>query len=170
MRENNPGWSPSQISKGAAPIAGLANAFVFIGQGLGGLVAGAAIPNGREKWPLILVPVLFAPFLVALSIVPPGPVGFVCCMLGGISFAAMTPITISVGQRLMPDHTRLASGLMLGGAWAVAAVGPRWAEYLLQAYGVNSAIAIVGGSLVLAGLFSIGLRSKEKTLPVTAGF
>ena len=58
---NQPEWSAKQIADFSAPLAGRANATMILGQGTGGLVAGALIARGREKWPLVLTPILFAP-------------------------------------------------------------------------------------------------------------
>ena len=101
---------------------------MFVGQGLSGLLAGALIKQGKESWPLILTPILFSPCLMSLAFLKPGVVSFAVCTFVGIGYAAMTLITISVGQRLMPGHTRLASGLLLGGAWAVGSIGSGLAE------------------------------------------
>ena len=155
----HPDWDVKQISNTAAPVAGQTHAIMFIGQGLGGLLAGALIKTGREKLPLILTPVLFGPFLCLLAFLQPGYAAFAACFVGGIGFAAMTPITISVGQQMMPHHTRLASGMMLGGAWAVASIGPRVSEFLIQSFGLQTAIIATGLMLIPAGLFILGLRT-----------
>ncbi len=154
----NPKWTKQEISDVAAPIAGQTHAIMFVGQGLGGLIAGAAIKTGREKLPLILTPIFFGPFLCALAVLEPGIGASVVCFLGGIGFAAMTPVSISVGQQMMPHHTRLASGLMLGGAWALASFGPRIAEFIIQSFSLESAIVTTGLVLILAGLSVAGIR------------
>ena len=158
---DDPGLDSKEISSMAAPVAGRTHAIMFVGQGLGGLLAGALIKTGREKLPLILTPILFGPFLCLLAFLEPGYMAYAAVFLGGIGFAAMTPITISVGQQMMPNHTRLASGMMLGGAWAVAAVGPRFSEWLIQQFGLQTAIITIGLMLVPAGLAVLGIRSNS---------
>lgn len=157
----NPEWSMNRVADHSAPIAGIANAWMFVGQGLSGLLAGTMIPTGKEKRALIWTPILFAPFIMLLAFVPPGVVGFIACFFGGVGFAAMTPITISVGQRLMPGHTRLASGLMLGGAWTIAALGPRAAEFLIHQFDLTTSIIVTGIVLSFAGLSVIGLNDRS---------
>jgi len=149
--------SAKEVSTMAAPIAGYAHAAIFVGQGIGGLLAGALISIGREKLPLILTPILFAPPVFMLSFLEPSWQGYLACCLGGVGFAAMTPITISVGQQLMPGHTRLASGIMLGGAWVVAAFGPRLGEYINDQFGLETAFVVMGCLLIGAGLASVGV-------------
>ena len=146
-----------EVSSMAAPIAGYAHAALFVGQGIGGLLAGALISIGREKLPLILTPILFAPAVFMMAFLEPGWLGCVACCLGGVGFAAMTPITISVGQQLMPGHTRLASGIMLGGAWTIAAFGPRLGEYINEQFGLATAFVVMGFLLIGAGLVSVGI-------------
>ena len=158
----HPEWDAKQVSDTAAPLAGQTHAVMFVGQGLGGLLAGALIRTGREKIPLILTPILFGPFLCLLAFLQPGYAAYAACFIGGIGFAAMTPITISVGQQLMPYHTRLASGMMLGGAWAVASIGPRFSEFLIQNFGLQTAIITIGLMLIPAGMTVIGLRTASK--------
>lgn len=152
-----PSLTVKQVSSEAAPIAGYAHAAIFVGQGIGGLLAGALISIGREKLPLILTPILFTPAVFLLAFLEPGWLGYLACCLGGVGFAAMTPITISVGQQLMPGHTRLASGIMLGGAWTIAAFGPRFGEYLNNQFGLATAFIVMGFLLIGAGLASVGL-------------
>ncbi len=161
VAEWNPQWSLDRVADYSAPIAGVANAWMFVGQGLGGLLAGAVIPGGKEKLALIWTPILFAPFIMLIAFVPPGAMGYIACFFGGVGFAAMTPITISVGQRLMPGHTRLASGLLLGGAWTIAALGPGTAELLIQRYDLTTSIVVTGIVLIFAGLSVIGLNDRS---------
>ena len=88
----------------------------------------------------------------------PGLEGSVFCFLAGVGFAAMTPVTISLGQRMMPFHTSLASGLMLGGAWAIASVGPRIAEFTVQTFGLSVGFSVMAALLVASGLSAIGIN------------
>jgi MFS family permease len=155
---SEPGWSAKQVADFSAPLAGRANATMILGQAVGGLVAGALIVTGREKWPLVLTPILFAPALASIAFLQPGMVGYVACFLSGVGFAAMTPVAISVGQRLMPYHTSLGSGIMLGGAWAVAAVGPRLAELLIQKFNLQTALIATAVVLACSGVAAMGLK------------
>ena len=162
---SNSSLSAKEISRAAAPIAGKAHAIMFVGQGIGGLMAGALIRLGNEKLPLVLTPILFAPFIVILAFLEPKTLAFGACFLGGVGFAAMTPITISLGQRLMPGHTRLASGIMLGGAWAVASIGPGLSQFIIDHFDLRTSIITIGCTLNLAGIAALGITppSHSKT-------
>jgi FSR family fosmidomycin resistance protein-like MFS transporter len=157
----NPGWTAGEVADYAAPFAGRANATMIVGQGVGGLAAGAVIKSGREKLPMIVTPILFAPALATMAFAGPGWIGYAACFCAGVGFASMTPVAISVGQRLMPRHTSLASGLMLGGAWAVASLGPRSAEFLIQCYGLKTGLISCGGVLALSGIAAMGLNQNS---------
>ena len=163
VAEIHPEFSLKEISQTAAPGAGRAHAIMFLGQGISGLLAGAWIKQGKESRPLIWTPILFAPFLMSLAFLKPGLLSYAVCILVGVGFAAMTPITISVGQRLMPGHTRLASGLLLGGAWALGSVGPGLAEWSISSFGLSNAILLTGFVLILAGFVSIYVKCPQQT-------
>jgi FSR family fosmidomycin resistance protein-like MFS transporter len=158
---NEPEWSAKKVADFSAPMAGRANATMILGQAIGGLVAGALILTGKEKWPLVLTPILFAPALASIAFLPPGIVGYAACFFAGVGFAAMTPVAISVGQRLMPYHTSLGSGIMLGGAWAIASVGPRLAEFLIQQFNLQTAIVATAVLLACSGVSAIGLKQES---------
>ena len=156
-----PEYSIDEIAKTASPIAGAAGAVMFVGQGLGGLFAGSVIKLRREKMPLVLTPIIFAPFAVLVAFAEPNWLGFACCFFAGIGFAAMTPVTISVGQQLMPSHTRLASGLMLGGAWVFASLGPYVSQWIIDSANLTTAFFVTGIALLLAGVASMGVRIQK---------
>lgn len=149
-----------QVAERGGKIAATLNALLIVGMGIGGLAAGALIPLGREKWPLILAPILTAPFIAALG---HGSLttNYLMAMLAGVSFSGVIPVTISVAQRLLPHRTSLASGLMMGGAWGLAVVGPRLAEWCLTTVGLSLAqcFALVAGLLVLSGIVTLPVRA-----------
>jgi predicted MFS family arabinose efflux permease len=78
------------------------------------------------------------------------------CALAGIGYGAVVPMTISMAQRLIPHRTGLASGLMMGGAWAVASVGSPISQTLATKFGLERAFLVVAISLIVTsalGLF-----------------
>jgi MFS family permease len=156
----DPLMGAEQIAERGGKIAATLNALLIVGMGVGGLAAGALIPRGREKWPLILAPIITAPFIALLGQGSLG-VNYLLAILAGVSFSGVIPVTISVAQRLLPHRTSLASGLMMGGAWGLAVVGPRLAEWCLTSVGLSLAqcFALVAGLLVLSGFVTIPLRA-----------
>lgn len=157
----HPDWSEEAISNAAAAMNGTLNACVIVGMAIGGMTAGSLIRPGREKWPLVLQPLVFAPF-VALYPLANAAGGHVLAVLGGIGFAAMIPVSLSLGQRLLPHRTSLSSGLLLGGAWTLAVFGPPGAEACLTRLGLSlgQTFGLVALLMALSGVVLLPLRSK----------
>ncbi len=155
----HPGWSEQQIADATAVLNGNHLAVMIAGMAVGGLTSGNLIAHGRERLPLILIPILFAPAIIGLSFLSPGFTAKAMCFLAGVGFASMVPVAVAVGQRLMPYHTGLASGLMLGGAWAVACVGPLLGQIVMKQCGLLLALVSTGALLAVSGLLAIGLNS-----------
>lgn len=143
-------WTPAAVSQAAAPIVGDLNALTMVGMAIGGLAAGW-VRDGREKWPLIVVPLIFTPVFVVLPLVHFGW-AYLLAVLAGTGFAMMIPVTITVAQRLLPNQTSLASGMMLGGAWTLALFAPRLAEYVIQQTSVLWAFIATAVTLAASGL------------------
>ena len=154
------GLSTEQIAQRGASLAGRVNACMVVGMAAGGLLASRFIPAGREKWPLVLIPVVMSPSIALFGHAGAGS-GYVMAFVLGASFASLVPETLSVAQRLLPHRTSLASGLMLGAAWAVAAIGPRLAESCLGDLGMSIEQAFLATAIMLAisGLICLPLRS-----------
>jgi len=153
-------FTVEQVAEAAAPRAGNLNAMMAVGMAVGGIGTTAVIRHGREKWPLVLVPIGFAPLLVLFPLVGLTG-GCVLALLAGIGFAGVIPVSISLAQRLLPHRTSLASGLMMGGAWAVAFIGPGAAEWCLGVLrlGLPLTFGLTAALLAVSGLVSLALDS-----------
>ena len=120
----------------------------------------AIIQRGREKRPMVLLPMVFAP---VIAIMPWAGLqgGYVLAVLAGVGFAAMIPVTISLAQRLLPHRTGLASGLMMGGAWTIGAIGPSAVETCLTTFGLGlpATFALTAAVLALSGAVCLALDS-----------
>ena len=154
-----PELSVTEVAKRAAPTVGTLNGFMTAGMATGGLMAGTLIKPGREKWPLALAPLLFAPAIAFMPLVPTA-IGGLFTFLAGMGFASMVPVTLSLAQRLLPERTSLASGLMLGGAWAVAMVGPRIAESVNHHFGLPVAFILAAAALAISGIVLVPMNQR----------
>ena len=76
-------------------------------------------------------------------------------MAGGIGFAGVIPLAISLAQHLLPHRTSLASSLMMGGAWTVAATAPTVSEWCLGAIGMTKTFALAATILAVSGLVGL---------------
>ena len=136
------------IAKTAAPITGQLIGCTMAGMAIGGMSAGSLVRAGHERLPMMLVPMLIAPLLVLFPFAGRWS-AYALAICAGIGFAAMIPVAISLSQRLLPHRTSLASGLMMGGAWSVALLGPPFAEAMLMHSGYGLRGAFVGVAVLL---------------------
>lgn len=160
MMTQYPDLSGAAISDRAAPRVGNLNALTMLGMASGGLLAGVLVPAGREKWPLVLMPLAFAPAIAGFPLVSPDA-GYLLALLSGIGFASMVPVTLTVAQRLLPFRTSLASGLMLGGAWSLAMTGPVMAEWIIRHQGLAAAFFWTAGLLAVSGVILLPLQQQS---------
>lgn len=136
-----------------------------LGAGAAAMIAGAFVAHRHERLALGLSPLLGAlaiaafPFTRGLgsesaSVILAG----LASIIVGVGSGALVPMTIGMAQRLLPDHTSLASGLMMGGAWTIAAIGPPLTQIAVDGVGFANACLIVAVITGLSGLLAIGLR------------
>ncbi|MFM9995677.1 MAG: MFS transporter [Phycisphaerales bacterium] len=146
------------LRSAASQINGPMQAAMAVGMGVSGLAAGL-VRTHHEKLMLVLVPAVGA---IAVAAFPHAGTGqaWILAMLAGVAYAGVIPITISLAQRLLPHRTSLASGLMMGGAWAPAAAGAPIAEWLVNRTGLETAFHVVAGMLLLAALTGMVLSGK----------
>jgi len=153
-------WGIDAVARAAAPRVGNLNAAMLIGMAIGGTSAGVLIRPGKEKWPMVWVPLVFAP-VIGLFPFLPLEAGYLLAIAAGVGFAAMIPVTIALAQQLMPRQTNLASSLMMGGAWAVAMLGPMGAEFGVSRYGLQTTFLATAATLAVAGLVCLPLKHQR---------
>lgn len=139
-----------------------------LGAGGAAMLAGAFIAHRHERAALLLCPLLGA-LAIALFPLTRGletamlstlAAGLTCIVVG-IGTGALVPMTIGMAQRLLPDHTSLASGLMLGGAWTIAAVGPPLTQVVVTHAGFGAACLAIAGITAISGVLTLWLRVPE---------
>lgn len=140
-----------------------------LGAGAAAMLAGAFISPRFERSSLILSPLLGA---LAIALFPLSSMfesatlsliaASVACVVVGIGTGALVPMTIGMAQRLLPDHTSLASGLMLGGAWTLAALGPPLTQLAVSHTGFSAACLLVALATALSGLLAVWLRAPAR--------
>jgi MFS family permease len=81
----------------------------------------------------------------------------------GIGYFGVMPTTISIAQRLLPHRTSLASALLMGGAWCLAAIGPPMAQWLMNHLGMTSAGLVIASMLLLSGLVTLAMPKHSAT-------
>ncbi len=157
------GQSGTEIANLAAPIVGDLVSMTIVGMAVGGLACGLLVRHGQERWPLVLVPILFAPAVALLPLGPPAAARWLG-LLSAVGFASLSPVALSLAQRLLPHRTSFASSLMLGGAWAVGAIGPTLAEWALPSCGVRGVYLCCAVLLAGSGLLALYLGDVVRSL------
>ncbi len=144
----------------ASGINGPLQAAMQLGMGVSGLLAGVLLRRHHERSALVGLPILFAGAVAAFPHVGTGVARGLCVAAAGVGFAAVMPLTIALAQRLLPHRTFLASGLMMGGAWSVAAAGPPVVQHLIdRGVEFTTIFAVVSALLAGSGLVGGGIRA-----------
>lgn len=161
-------WTP-QLRLDASQTTGLAHAAMQIGMGLGGLVLGMRIKQGNERRWLVMIPIIGAGGIAAYPLVTgvadeaghtllASIAGWGIAVVMGVGYAGLVPTTLNLAQRLLPHRTSLASGLMLGGAWFIAALGPIAAQQAHELVGLSNAFTIFAAALACSGVLGLAIR------------
>jgi len=142
-----------------------------VGMGAGALALGFLLIAKHEKKAFVAVPFIGAVALAAIphtdaflddgyaAVIVPAAV---LTIIAGIGFGSLIPVSISLGQRLLPHRTSLASGLMMGGAWSIAFVGPLIARGIHAGDDANLELGflVAGATLLLASALAAALPGR----------
>lgn len=146
----------------SAQINGGLQAARQVGMGIGGLVLITFLRARSERTLLVVIPILGA---VVLFFTPyaHGWLAIGLCALAGVGYGGVVPTTLSMAQRLLPHRTSLASGLMLGGAWCLASIGPPLVQWLYASFGLRKSFAVVAVMLLASGVIGLFLPRPRST-------
>jgi FSR family fosmidomycin resistance protein-like MFS transporter len=135
----------------ASQLSGELQAARQAGIAIGGVVLLTLLRGRSERALLTFVPV-FGAIIIAITPFTDHTLALVACVLAGLGYGGVIPTTLSMAQRLLPHRTSLASGLMLGGAWCLASIGPVLVQWLYAAHGLFGAFAITAVILAASGV------------------
>lgn len=142
----------------AAQVNGPMQAAKQIGMGFGSLAIGWWVRRGglRERRAMIFMPLIAA---ATIPLIPHSSVwvGFTLMTIAGFGYGSMVAPTIAMAQRLLPHRTGLASGLMMGGAWAVGAGLAPVADAMVDRFGLSTTFLAIGGICVLSSLLAAAI-------------
>lgn len=147
------GLTPELRSQ-ASQLNGAMQAARQAGMGAGGLAIAMLLGRRFERGLLIGLPLVGAAVIFVTPMCERGGIWVIygLCVIAGLGYGGVVPTTLSLAQRLLPHRTSLASGLMLGGAWMFASVGPHLAQALLAWIGLRGAFAVVAILLVASAV------------------
>jgi len=165
------GATEQRVSVDASVFNGLVQAAQQFGAGAGGIVLGAIVGSRIgarfEKHLYVLVPMAGAAAAMLFPRIQQldeaaGPAAanaaaIAASALAGLGFGGLIPLSMSTAQRLLPHRAMLATGMMLGGAWAFAFTGPIIAERIHTASwgGLATGFVAAGAALALAGVLAM---------------
>lgn len=143
-----------ELRLASAGVNGPLQAAMGLGMGVFGLLVGWLVPHNRARLAMIVTPCLGAIAVATMPLTSTMWAAFLLSVLVGGGYAGTMPLSIAAAQRLLPHRTTLASGLMMGGSWSLAFVGPPIAQWIYA--GTGGSLATVGGvfavMLVVSGL------------------
>lgn len=146
----------------SSSVNGPLQAALGIGMGVFGLSIGWFMPHNRSRLAMIATPCLGAIAVASMPFMQSMWGAFLLTVFVGGAYAGTMPLSIAAAQRLLPHRTTLASGLMMGGAWSLAFVGPPVAQWIYEY--TNGSLHTVGfifaGLLVLSGLLILLIPSR----------
>jgi MFS family permease len=153
----------------AIAINGPLQASMQVGMGFVGLaIALLAAKSVQRQW-LLWTPIVCA---IPLFLFPASDAStwaaFLALTIAGAGFGGTYSISVSMGQQLLPHRTNLASGLLMGGAWGVAFLGPPLAQWILDQSNLRTAFIASGVLLLVSGaLIAFLPRQAGSSSPVT---
>lgn len=142
-----------------------------VGMGFGALALGFFLPAKYEKKAFVLIPLIGAGTMLAIphadallptSAFAAATVAGLLTIVAGFGFGSLVPVSMSLGQRLLPHRTSFASGMMLGGAWGVAVIGPQIMRAIHKGIDTNLELgfAVTAGTIALASVLAIWLPGR----------
>ncbi len=160
-----------ELGQRASESNGPLQAAMQVGMGFGGLALGFLLPARIEKAAFIVIPIIGAAAIAAFphadGLLDHGrwavlAVAGVFAVVAGFGFGSLVPVSMSLGQRLLPHRTSLASGMMLGGAWSIAFVGPQVARAIHAGVDGNleRGFLVAGAVLSLAGALAVAIPGR----------
>lgn len=120
---------------------------------------------------------LLASFLISLLLVPvyfysPPALRLLVLIILGLVLRGTSPITVVIGQEILPRHAAFASGVTMGLAYGLGALGVSLTGLLADLWGEAPAVLVNSLVLLPAGLLTLYLRSrwpKKKSITNSPG-
>ena len=139
---------------------------VFLMAGALGTILGGPVADRWGDKAVLAGSMLFS----ALSILPfvlskSAAAGLFFAALAGAVLIATFSTTVVYGQRLLPDHVGVASGLLLGFAIGMGSVGVSVLGYLADHWGLPAVMKLIAGLPVLGLGLAFFLPTQGKRVP-----
>ncbi len=151
--------------RGHSLVAGASVITVMLLVGIIGNVGGGHYSDRFGRKTVVVAMLAVAALMLAAILSVAGPWLWLVLGLFGIAVFATLPVTVLIGQDILPENRALGSGLAMGltnavAALVVAALGP-----LAHARGVHVALWVAVGAGALATLLALRLPARQHAGP-----
>ncbi|HOQ97295.1 MAG TPA: MFS transporter [Anaerolineae bacterium] len=117
--------------------------FIFSAMGAGGVMVGGMLSDRLPRWRIVVfAQVLSVPLFVGTLLLG-GPWALLAPAGLGFVSALSHPVTVAIGQELMPDRVSLASALTMGMSWVIGSLGVTLTGFLADRLGMQPALLMV---------------------------
>lgn len=141
---------------GSEALGALTLSIYLAGQAAGTLMGGALADRFDRRRLLATMSALAVPAHILAIGLPAGSAGaLIAAAVSGMLYMGMLPSIVVMAQELMPGGTAIGSGVVMGLAWALGAVGMLGAGALADAVGARSAALLVVPAFFLATVLAL---------------
>jgi len=125
--------------------------FVYAAMGAAGVLVGGTLSDRVPRWRVVVAAEALSVPLFAGAVLLGGAWALAAPAALGLVSALTYPVTVAIGQEMMPDRTSLASALTMGVSWVIGSVGVTGTGILADRIGMQAALLFVSG-VPLAGM------------------
>jgi len=136
-----PLWFVQELDTSKGVANGALAAMLSAGA-LGTLVGGRLADRHTPRLVFVVSMALATPLTIAFLFAPPVPAILLLAGVGGVTIATFS-VTVVIGQRLLPGHVGVASGVTLGLAIGIGGVGASLLGLLADAQGLRAPLEVV---------------------------
>jgi FSR family fosmidomycin resistance protein-like MFS transporter len=132
--------------------------FVFSLMSAAGVLLGGALSDRVPRWRVVVVAQALSAPLFAGTVLMDGPWALVAPAGFGLASALSHPVTVAIGQELMPDRVSLASALTMGVSWVIGSLGIALTGFMADHFGMQTSLLSVSAVPLLGMLCMLALH------------
>jgi FSR family fosmidomycin resistance protein-like MFS transporter len=141
--------------------------FAYSAAAAGGIFLGGALADRVPRWRVIIVSqILCMPFYAGTLLLGEQWLLVAAAGLGFVS-SLSHPVTVTLGQELMPTRTSLASALTMGISWVIGTLGVTLTGFLADRIGLQSALLLNTGLPVVGMACILTVRRLSRRAPTS---
>lgn len=155
------------VAQGASEnTAGMALSIYLLSGTIGGFASGFLYKQFTPEKLLIVSFILSLFFLPLFFWVAPSYKVFMLILLG-LFLTGTTPVTVVIGQELLPKKEAFASGITMGLAWGLGGVGASLTGVFADIWGTVTALLVTSAVLIPACFLAFKLLEMKKSMKIS---